>query len=85
MPFWLKLVRDANLTVNNSTMLKYGMGLADRFATIDELLAANETDWNRIGVTNQVDRIRLINQARSLQEKVSNSPMLVRSGARRGV
>ncbi|CAF4416334.1 unnamed protein product, partial [Adineta steineri] len=35
MSFWLKFVRDSNLTVNNSTILKYSMSLADRFSTIE--------------------------------------------------
>ena len=72
MSFWLKFVRDANLTVNNSTMLKYSMALADRFSSVEELLAANANDWSRIGVANQADRIRLIKQARLFEEKASD-------------
>ncbi|UJR14652.1 hypothetical protein I4U23_001645 [Adineta vaga] len=69
MSFWLKFVRDSNLTVNNSTVLKYGMALADRFSSIDELLAVNENELNKLGITNQADRIRLMKQARLINQQ----------------
>ncbi len=72
MSFWLKFVRDSNLTVNNSTILKYSMALADRFSTIAELLAVNENELTKLGITNQADRARLIKQARLLDDKVNN-------------
>ena len=72
MSFWLKFVRDANLTVNNSTILKYSMALADRFSTIEELLAVGENEVHKLGITNQADRTRLIKQAHLVDDKVSN-------------
>ncbi|CAF1421824.1 unnamed protein product [Adineta steineri] len=73
MSFWLKFVRDSNLTVNNSTILKYSMALADRFSTIEEFLTANENDLNKLGIIDQADRSRLIKQARLLDDK-ANQP-----------
>ena len=72
MSFWLKFVRDANLSVNNSVILKYSMALADRFSTIEELLANGEQELSKLGITNQADRSRLVKQARLLEEKVTN-------------
>jgi hypothetical protein len=72
MSFWLKFVRDSNLSVNNSTILKYSMALADRFSTIEELLANNENELIKVGITNQADRIRLMKQARLLDDKVND-------------
>lgn len=71
MSFWLKFVRDSNLSVNNSTVLKYSMALADRFSTIDDFLATNDNELTKLGITNQADRIRLIKQARLLDDKVN--------------
>jgi hypothetical protein len=71
MSFWLKFVRDCNLSANNNTILKYSMILADRFSTIEDLLEVDDNELNIIGITNQADRIRLINQARLLDNKVS--------------
>lgn len=72
MSFWLKFVRDSNLTANNSTMLKYSMALADRFSSLEEFSAVNENDLQKLGIVNQADRIRLIKQARLINEKVIN-------------
>lgn len=72
MSFWLKFVRDANLSANNSTLLKYSMVLADRFSTTEELLAINDHELNKLGITDQADRIRLIKQARLLDDKVKD-------------
>ena len=72
MSFWLKFVRDSNLSTNNSTILKYSMALSDRFSTIAEFLASDDNELNKIGITNQVDRTRLMKQARLLDEKVNN-------------
>jgi hypothetical protein len=47
------------------------MILADRFSTIEDLLEVDDNELNIIGITNQADRIRLINQARLLDNKVS--------------
>ena len=71
MSFWLKFVRDANLSSSNSAALQYSMALADRFSSTNELLAANESDLQKLGITNQADRNRLIAQARLLDDKVS--------------
>lgn len=71
MSFWLKFVRDSNLSVNNSIILKYSMALADRFSTIEELLENDENELTKLGITNQADRTRLIKQARLLDTKVS--------------
>ena len=71
MSFWLKFVRDSNLSVSNSIMLKYSMALADRFSTVDELLASEENELTKLGITNQADRTRLIKQAHLLEDKVS--------------
>ena len=72
MSFWLKFVRDSNLSVNNSIVLKYSMALADRFSTIEELIDGGEQELTRVGINNQADRSRLIKQARLLGEKVTN-------------
>ncbi len=72
MSFWLKFVRDSNLSVNNSTILKYSMALADRFSTIEEFLANDDNELTKLGITNQADRIRLMKQARLLDDKVNN-------------
>jgi hypothetical protein len=76
MSFWLKFVRDSNLSVNNSIMLKYSMALADRFSTIEELLANDENELTKLGITNQADRTRLIKQARLLDDKVNQKSNL---------
>jgi hypothetical protein len=73
MSFWLKFVRDSNLSVNNSIMLKYSMALADRFSSIDELLAVDENELNKLGINNQADRTLLIKQARLLDDKVNDN------------
>jgi len=73
MSYWLKFVRDSNLTVNNSIVLKYSMALADRFSSIDELLAVDENELNKLGINNQADRTRLIKQARLLDDKVNDN------------
>jgi len=72
MSFWLKFVRDSNLSVNNSTILKYSMALADRFSTIEEFLENDDNELTKLGITNQADRIRLMKQARLLDDKVNN-------------
>ncbi len=72
MSFWLKFVRDSNVSVNNSTILKYSMALADRFSTIEELLANDDNELTKLGITNQADRIRLMKQARLLDDKVND-------------
>jgi hypothetical protein len=77
MSFWLKFVRDSNLSVNNSIMLKYSMALADRFSTIEELLANDENELTKLGITNQADRTRLIKQARLLDDKVNEKSNLL--------
>jgi hypothetical protein len=71
MSFWLKFVRDSNLSVNNSTILKYSMALADRFSTIEELLATDDKELTKLGIANQADRICLMKQARLLDDKVN--------------
>jgi hypothetical protein len=76
MSYWLKFVRDSNLSVNNSIMLKYSMALADRFSTIEELLANDENELTKLGITNQADRTRLIKQARLLDDKVNQKSNL---------
>ena len=73
MSFWLKFVRDSNLTANNSTMLKYSMALADRFSNLEEFSVVNENDLQKLGIVNQADRVRLIEQARLMIEKVKNN------------
>jgi len=77
MSFWLKFVRDSNLSVNNSTILKYSMALADRFSTIDEFLASDNNELTKLGITNQADRIRLMKQARLLDDK-TNQPLTLK-------
>ena len=77
MSFWLKFVRDSNLSANNSVILKYSMALADRFSSIEEFLASDENELNKLGITNQDDRIRLIKQARLLDDKVINNSTLI--------
>jgi len=77
MSFWLKFVRDSNLSVNNSTILKYSMALADRFSTIEELLANDDGELTKLGITNQADRIRLMKQARLLDDKVNDETNLL--------
>jgi hypothetical protein len=77
MSFWLKFVRDSNLSVNNSIMLKYSMALADRFSTIEELLANDENELTKLGINNQADRTRLIKQARLLDDKVNEKSNLL--------
>ena len=72
MSFWLKFVRDSNLSVNNSTILKYSMALADRFSTIEELLETDDNELTKLGITNQADRILLMKQARLLDDKVND-------------
>lgn len=47
------------------------MALADRFSSIEELSACDESQLTDIGITNQVDRNRLIEQARLLSDKVN--------------
>ncbi|CAF1053049.1 unnamed protein product [Rotaria sordida] len=81
MSFWLKFVRDSKLSVNNSIILKYSMILADRFSTIEELLASDDNELNKLGITNQTDRIRLIKQARLLDNKTNESLTLKRRSA----
>jgi hypothetical protein len=76
MSFWLKFVRDSNLSVNNGVMLKYSMALADRFSTITELLASDENELTKLGITNQADRTRLIKQAHLLDDKVNSKSNL---------
>ena len=71
MSFWLKFVRDANLSTSNSAVLQYSMALSDRFSSPDDLLAAGETELHKLGIINQADRNRLIAQARLLDEQVS--------------
>lgn len=73
MSFWLKFVRDSNLSANNSIVLKYSMLLADRFSTIEELLASDESQLQKLGITDQADCFRLMKQARLLDDKVKNS------------
>jgi len=51
MSFWLKFVRDSNLSVNNSTVLKYSMALSDRYSTIEDLLSSDENELNKLGIT----------------------------------
>ena len=70
MSFWLKFVRDANLTANNRSLLEYSMALSDRYTNPNEL---NENDLNQLGILNQTDRIRLMEHARQLNEKVIES------------
>ncbi len=72
MSFWLKFVRDSNVSVNNSTILKYSMALSDRFSTIEDFLSSDENELNKLGIINQADRIRLMKQARLLDDKVNN-------------
>ncbi len=57
-------------------MLKYSMALADRFSTIEELLANDENELTKLGITNQADRTRLIKQARLLDDKVNQKSNL---------
>jgi hypothetical protein len=52
-------------------MLRYSMALADRFSTIHELLSANDHEWKHLGITNQTDRSRLIEQARLCHDRVN--------------
>jgi len=49
------------------------MALADRFSSIDELLAVDENELNKLGINNQADRTRLIKQARLLDDKVNDN------------
>ena len=72
MSFWLKFVRDSNVSVNNSTILKYSMALSDRFSTIEDFLSSDENELTKLGIINQADRIRLMKQARLLDDKVNN-------------
>jgi hypothetical protein len=58
-------------------MLKYSMALADRFSTIEELLANDENELTKLGITNQADRTRLIKQARLLDDKVNEKSNLL--------
>lgn len=76
MSFWLKFVRDSNLSVNNSVILKYSLALADRFSTVDELLASDQNELAKLGVASQADRTRLITQARLVEEKVNDKSNL---------
>lgn len=76
MSFWLKFVRDANLSANNSVILKYSMALSDRFSTIEELLACGEQELSKLGITNLADRNRLIKQAHLLEEKLKDTSVL---------
>jgi hypothetical protein len=48
------------------------MALADRFSTIEELLANDDNELTKLGITNQADRIRLMKQARLLDDKVND-------------
>ncbi|CAF1047903.1 unnamed protein product [Rotaria sp. Silwood1] len=54
------------------------MTLADRFATIEELLASNDNELNKLGITNQIDRTRLMKQAQLLNDKTNQSLTLKR-------
>ncbi len=58
-------------------MLKYSMALADRFSTIEELLANDENELTKLGINNQADRTRLIKQARLLDDKVNEKSNLL--------
>jgi hypothetical protein len=49
------------------------MALADRFSSIDELLAVDENELNKLGINNQADRTLLIKQARLLDDKVNDN------------
>ena len=82
MSFWLKFVRDSDLAVSNSTMLKYSMALADRFSTVDDLLSADNHDLIQLGITNQADRDRLIRQAHTLETQVISHVQLVHHDGR---
>jgi hypothetical protein len=49
------------------------MALADRFSSIDELLAVDENELKKLGINNQADRTLLIKQARLLDDKVNDN------------
>ncbi|CAF0877615.1 unnamed protein product [Rotaria sordida] len=67
--FWIQFLHDSNLSIDNNTLLQYGAILADRFSTIEELLTADENELINLGITNQLDRVCLIKQARLFNEK----------------
>ncbi|CAF3828617.1 unnamed protein product [Rotaria sp. Silwood1] len=57
------------------------MTLADRFSTIEEHLASDDNELNKLDITNPVDRTRLIKQARLLDDKTNQSLTLKRRSA----
>ena len=70
---WLQLLYDSHLLLNDRTHLQYGAALANRFKSVEDLLAADENELINIGFTNQLDRTFLIKQARIYDNKVSIS------------
>ncbi|CAF3189122.1 unnamed protein product [Rotaria sp. Silwood2] len=53
------------------------MTLADRFSTIEELLESDDNELNKLGITNQADRICLMKQARLL-DNTTNQPLILK-------
>ena len=81
MSFWMKFLRDANLIETNGQLLELSMALADRFATVEQLINSDENQLKQLGFVNQTDRTRLMEHARRSNEKVSQSLSLKRRSA----
>lgn len=73
MSFWMKFLREANLTETNQRLLELSLTLANNFQNLEQLINSNENQLKQLGFVNQTDRKRLIEHAQR-----SNSTQLKR-------
>ena len=71
MSFWVKFLRDSGLYIDDNTLLQYATALTNRFSTIEDLLATDENELINLGIEKELDRARLIEHARILDDKVN--------------
>jgi hypothetical protein len=69
--FWIKFLRESDLSIDNNTLLKYATTLTNRFTTIEELLSTDENELMNLGIINQLHLACLIKQAHLLDDKVN--------------
>jgi hypothetical protein len=69
--FWIKFLRESDLSIDNNTLLKYATTLTNRFTTIEELLSTDENELMNLGIINQLHLASLIKQAHLLDDKVN--------------
>lgn len=73
----MKFLRESDLTANEQVLLQYSVALSNRFATIEQFLAVDESELLRLGISNRSDRLCLIKQAQLLDDKVNPSLLTI--------